>query len=235
MAATILLVDDVGMFLELEKGFLQRSSVRVVTARDGREAFDICRREHPALVFMDLHMPVMNGAECCRMIKRDDLLKSTPVVLITSEGKEADRQTCLEAGCDDFLTKPLDRGIFLESARRLLPSIDRRDTRVSCHIKAKYRAFGVTLSGVIRDISRNGVYLATDSELDQGTLIDVIFALPDPIGSIVQAKGRVAWLNTSQDRRKPCLEEGFGIELFSLPEETGRDIDRFLQSGGSLI
>jgi uncharacterized protein (TIGR02266 family) len=218
------------MFVELEKGFLQQSAVKILTARDGKEALATCRAEHPALVFMDLHMPIMDGAECCRAIKKDPKLASTPVVLITSEGKEGDRQACLAAGCDDFLTKPLDRHLFLERARKLLPDIDRRDTRLACHIKVNYRAFGVTLSGFIRDISQNGVYLATDSDIKQGTQLDVIFALPDPIGTIVHAKGKVAWVNTRSDRRKPSLPEGFGLEFLSIPEGAASDLSRYLQN-----
>ena len=132
MATTVLLVDDVSMFIELEKDYLQMSAVDVLTARDGKEALRICQTERPALVFMDLNMPVMNGADCCRAIKKDPQLRSTSVVLITSEGKDADRQLCLDAGCDDFLTKPLDRQIFLAAARKLLPSIDRRHQRAGC-------------------------------------------------------------------------------------------------------
>ncbi|HJV66071.1 MAG TPA: response regulator [Geomonas sp.] len=229
MATTILLVDDVSMFLELEKGFLQRSSVKILTARDGQQALELCRTERPALVFMDLHMPVMDGAACCRAIKKEPQIHSTPVVLITSEGKEGDREICLAAGCDGFLTKPLDRHLFLETARQLLPTIDRRDTRIPCHIKAKYRAFGVTLSGIVRDVSQNGVYLASETDLREGTELDVIFALPDPVGSIVQTRGKVAWLNTKGHRRKPSLPEGFGIEFLSLPEEAAGSLDRFLQ------
>ena len=229
VASKVLLVDDVSMFIELEKDYLQLSAVNVFTARDGEEALRICRVERPDLVFMDLHMPLMNGAECCRAIKRDSQLASA-VVLITSEGKDADRRICLEAGCDDFLTKPLDRQVFLETARKLLPSIDRRDMRANCRFNVKFRAFGITLSGFAANLSQNGLYLAADVEVEKGTQVDLIFALPEPIGSIVQAKGRVAWLNTSKARRKPALPEGFGVEFLSLSEEAAQQIGRYLES-----
>lgn len=230
MADKVLLVDDVNMFLELQKGFLQHSAVRILTARNGEEALAVCESERPALVFMDLHMPVMSGADCCKAIKQDRFLKKTPVVLITSEGKDADRRSCLEAGCDEFLTKPLDRQVFLDTARRLLPTVNRRDRRIGCRIKANFQAFGVTLSGFIVDISHGGLYLAGEAMLNQGTMLDLVFALPDPIGSIVTAKGRVAWTNTRKMRRKPCLPEGVGIEFTSVNEEAARELDRFLDT-----
>jgi two-component system, OmpR family, alkaline phosphatase synthesis response regulator PhoP len=230
MAAKVLLVDDVRMFLELETNFLQRSAVTVLTARNGQEALKICRSERPSLVFMDLHMPIMDGADCCRAIKSEPMLRTTSVVLITSEGKEADRQTCVEANCDGFLTKPLDRQVFLDTARKLLPGFDRRDRRVSCRINTKYRAFGVSLSGVIADLSHKGLYLATEAELRKGTEIDLMFALPEPVGAIVEAKGRVAWANGRKERRKPSLPEGFGVELVYVSDEAAQATTRFIDS-----
>ena len=230
MSQKVLLVDDVSMFIELQKDYLQLSAVSILTARDGKEALRICQSERPFLVFMDLHMPVMNGADCCRALKEDPRLKATRVILITSEGKEADRSLCLAAGCDDFLTKPLDRNLFLDAARRQLPAIDRRERRVACHLKVKYRAFGVTLSGYIENLSLNGAYLAADHDLEMGTAVDLIFALPEPQGGIVQLRGRVAWRNSGKARRKPSLAPGFGVEFVSPSEETARELARFLES-----
>jgi len=229
MTQKVLLVDDVSMFVELQRDYLQLSAVTILTARDGKEALKICQSERPVLVFMDLHMPLMNGADCCKALKEDKQLQSTKVILITSEGKDADRSLCLAAGCDDFLTKPLDRNIFLDTARKLLPAIDRRDKRVACRVKVKYRAFGVTLSGYIENLSQNGVYLATDHALELGAVVDLIFALPEPHGGIVQLRGRVAWLNSSKAQQKQSLPKGFGVEFVSPSEETTRQLARFIE------
>ena len=228
MVQKVLLVDDVSMFIELQKDYLQLSAVTILTARDGKEALRICQTERPVLVFMDLHMPVMNGADCCKALKGDPRLKSTSVVLITSEGKDADRELCLAAGCDDFLTKPLDRHIFLDAARKLLPAIDRRDKRVACHLKVKYRAYGITLSGYLENLSQTGVYLATDHNLALDAAVDLIFALPEPHGGIVQLRGRVVWLNSAKLRQKQSLPPGFGIEFASPSDETTRELARFI-------
>lgn len=229
MSQKVLIVDDVSMFIELEKDYLQLSAVRILTARDGQEALTICREELPDLVFMDLHMPVMNGADACIAIKKDKRLKATAVVLITSEGKDADRRICLEAGCDQFLTKPLDRHVFLEAARRLLPTIDRRDRRISCRFNVKYRAFGLTLSGFVANLSKHGLYLGSDFAVEQDATIDLIFALPEPYGSIIQTKGRVAWLNTKEVRLKPSLPLGFGVEFVGLPDQAAQALGRFIE------
>ena len=71
MKKTILLVDDNDMFLEIEKEFLQYTNTEVITACDGIEALNIVKAMRPDLIFMDLEMPKMDGASCCRAIKDD--------------------------------------------------------------------------------------------------------------------------------------------------------------------
>ena len=230
MTAKILLVDDVNMFLELQKGFLKLSSAQILTARDGQEALEVAGREHPDLVFMDLHMPRMDGAQCCTRLKADPLLRRMPVVLITAAGKEEDRDLCLRAGCDDFLTKPLDRLLFLEKARKYLPTIERRGKRVPCRAKVKFHVYGVSLSGEVYDVSGNGIYMATNYVVRVGTVLDVAFVLPDAAGTLIEAKGRVAWLNTPESRLKPALPDGFGIEFLDLGEEIRRALSRHVES-----
>ena len=229
MPPKILLVDDVNMFLELQKGFLKLSTAHVLTARDGMEAFEIVKTEFPSLVIMDLHMPRMDGAECCTRLKADPRLKSVPVIMVTAAGKDEDRDLCIKAGCDDFLTKPLDRLLYLEIARKYLPTINRRNPRVPCRVKAKFKAFGVSLSSEILDVSDNGVYMATNYDIEVGTTIDVVFSLPDENGTIIQAGGRVAWLNTPAKRMKSDLPMGFGIEFIVVPNEMRGALNRFVK------
>ena len=94
----------------------------------------------------------------------------------------------------------------------------------------KFRAFGITLSGYILNLSQNGVYMSTDHELEKGALLDLIFALPEPSGSIIQTEARVAWLNTRKSRKKPALPEGVGLEFVALSGEAALDVGRFIES-----
>jgi len=229
MIPKVLLVDDVNMFLELQKMFLKLSSVHVITASNGYEAIEVARRERPALIFLDLHMPGMNGDECCIAIKADPELKSLPVVMITSEGKVADQSLCYNAGCDGFLTKPLDRVLYLETARKYLPAIDRRDTRVPCRTKVKFRAFGVTLSGEAMNMSANGIYVVADYEVEAGTVLELVFALPDETGAQIQTKGKVAWLNSAKGRLTQGLPSGFGVEFVAITEESRAALKHYVE------
>lgn len=220
MSGKILLVDDVVMFLEVQKGFLKNSPVALFTAKDGMEAFEIARKEQPDLIFMDLHMPKMNGAECCRCLKADEQLKKIPVVMVTTAGKDEDREACFNAGCNDFLTKPLEKSLFMDVARYYLPSINRRERRVPCRTKVRFRVYGVTLSGEIIDVSKHGIYLAAGLDLEAGAEVEVTFCLPDDDAAIVQAKGKVAWVNCGHGRKKTDMPEGFGVELHSFDPDS---------------
>jgi uncharacterized protein (TIGR02266 family) len=231
MIPKILLVDDVTMFLELQKMFLKLSSVRVLTAKNGEEAIETVRKERPELVFMDLHMPVMGGDECCARLKADPEFRTLPIVMLTSEGKTEERDICRKAGCDGFLTKPLDRALYLETARRYLPAIDRREKRVPCWTKVKFRAFGVTLSGDVLNISTNGIYVAADYDVANGTVLELSFALPDGSGTVIQAKGKIAWLNSPKGRIKQEIPAGFGVEFIAITEESRAALERFVAMG----
>jgi CheY-like chemotaxis protein len=229
MTPKVLLVDDVEMFLELQKMFLKLSSVHVLTAKDGIEALRIAKKERPALIFLDLHMPNMNGAECCEKIKSDPLLRTIPVVMITTEGKEDDKALCSKAGCDGFMTKPIDRIIYLEMARKFLPAIDRRETRIPYRTKVKFRVFGLTLSGEILDISAHGVYMATDYEVNAETMLELVFAIEEMNGALIQARGRIAWINRKKEKNKLSYPAGFGIELVAATEESNRILKQFVE------
>lgn len=217
----------------MQKDFLQLTAATVLTARDGAQALELCRKERPELVFMDLHMPRMNGAECCMELKKDPILRGTRVVLITSEGKETDKKLCMGAGCDGFLTKPLDKEIFLGMARKLLPAVERRDRRVACRIKSNVRVYGLTLSGYILDLSQHGAYLSTGYELEKNAVVEMVFSLPEPESAIIQAKGKVAWLNTVKVRQKINQPEGFGIEFTEISDDCVRALSRFLKRQGA--
>jgi CheY-like chemotaxis protein len=229
MTRKVLIVDDVSMFVELERDYLQLSAVKVLTARNGQEALEISLDERPDLVFMDLHMPVMNGADSCRCIKRERRLQGTFVVLITSVGKDDERRLCLKAGCDDFLTKPLDRRLFLESAHRFLPAIDRRDRRINCRLNVTYRLSGGTFSGFVANLSRHGLYLVSDLAVDEGTMIELLFALPEPDCSIIQTGGRVARPSWGEKQLKSSFPPGFAVEFVSLTAQAAQSLARFIE------
>ena len=104
----ILVVDDVSANVELLKALLTRQGYAVVTASDGHEALDMMAQEHPDLVLMDVLMPKLSGYEVCEQLKKNPVTRLTPVVLITALNRREDRIQGINAGADDFLTKPVN-------------------------------------------------------------------------------------------------------------------------------
>jgi CheY-like chemotaxis protein len=227
---TILLVDDTKLFLELEKNFLKLSPVRVLTASSGEEALEVIRKERPDLVFMDLHMPGMGGAACCGKIKADPSLSDIPVVMVTSSGKDEDLELCGQAGCDGYVTKPIDRRVFLEKARGHLHSIDRREPRISYRAQVTFTVDGIPLCGTSQDLSCGGIYLASERELQEKKELLLEIPLPEPKGSPVRAKGVVAWGNSSGKKKKSSLPAGFGVEFVEMQESDSASIRSFIET-----
>lgn len=225
----VLLVDDVNMFLELEKSFLKLSPVRIFTARDGVEALEVIKAERPDVVFMDLNMPRMTGVECCAAVKADPELKSVPIIMITTSGKEDDKEACTKAGCDGFLTKPVERKTFLETARKYLQTIERRELRLACHFPVTLKLSGQVISGDCLDISEKGMYCAVPADMNLGVAVDLSFTLPDEEKSFVESRGRIVWVNIGSNRKKPTLVDGFGVEFVAVPEKMMEAIRKYIE------
>jgi len=230
-APKVLLVDDVKLFIELEKSFLTHSDVTILTAGDGEEAMEIIRRELPSLVFLDLHMPKMNGIACCTAIKSDPELLFIPVVMVTTAGRDEEIELCNKAGCDDYLTKPVDRKAFLEKARIYLPDVERREPRVPLQTPALFRDRKGVSTAAVADISNGGIYLTTDREAAQDEQLELAFFLPGVDYGVISIRGRVAWLNSGKSRKKWDLPVGFGVEYAAISDDARRAIQELIEKG----
>lgn len=120
MSARILVVDDVVPNVKLLEAKLANEYYEVVTASNGQEALDKCRDERPDLILLDIMMPGMDGFEVCRRLKADEDLSHIPVVMVTALTDKDDRVKGLEAGADDFLSKPINDVALMARVRSLL-------------------------------------------------------------------------------------------------------------------
>ena len=87
---------------------LQRRGYEVVVAVDGAQGLAMVQSETPAIVLMDISLPVLDGWEATRRLKMAPETKSIPVIALTAHAMSGDRERCIEAGCDDFDTKPVE-------------------------------------------------------------------------------------------------------------------------------
>ncbi|MDH5409177.1 MAG: response regulator [Gammaproteobacteria bacterium] len=118
--AKILLVEDNEMNREMLVRRLTRLDFDVVTAGDGQEAIDQANNEHPDIVLMDMSLPVMDGWEATRKLKEDDKTKAIPVVGLSAHAMKDDADKAMQAGCDDYDTKPVDMDRLLNKISALL-------------------------------------------------------------------------------------------------------------------
>jgi two-component system cell cycle response regulator DivK len=115
--AKILLVEDNEMNRDMLSRRLTKRGHEVVIAVDGKEGVTMASSEAPEIILLDMSLPVMDGWEAARILKADDATLSIPIIALTAHAMAGDRERCLEAGCEDYDTKPIE-------FKRLLGKID---------------------------------------------------------------------------------------------------------------
>jgi CheY-like chemotaxis protein len=117
---TILLVEDNEMNRDMLSRRLERRGYHVITAHDGLQGHDLAHSELPDLILMDISLPVMNGWDVTRRLKSDVSTRHIPIIALTAHALATDRAKAIEAGCDEYDTKPVDFGRLMEKMEFLL-------------------------------------------------------------------------------------------------------------------
>ena len=125
MGSKILVVDDEAVLLETIAYNLEQAGYQVITAADGASALEAARREKPDLLILDLMLPVIDGLEVCRQLRRDDDMSNTLILMLTAKSEEIDKVVGLEVGADDYVTKPFGRHELLARVRALLRRLNK--------------------------------------------------------------------------------------------------------------
>ena len=116
----VLLVEDNEMNRDMLSRRLIRRGFQVVFAMDGQQGIDLARSEQPEIILMDMSLPVIDGWEATRRLKADDATRSVPVIGLTAHAMSGDREKAIEAGCDDYDTKPVELDRLIGKIERLL-------------------------------------------------------------------------------------------------------------------
>ena len=119
-APLVLVVEDYPDAREMYAEYLRFSGFRVAEARNGEEALTRARQDVPDIVLMDLALPLMDGWEATRRLKADDATRDIPVIALTAHAMAGDREKAMEAGCDDYDTKPVEMERLLGKIAALL-------------------------------------------------------------------------------------------------------------------
>ena len=116
----ILLVEDNEMNRDMLSRRLERRGFQVVVAVDGQQGVDLAQAEKPDLILMDMSLPVLDGWEATRRLKGAPETRGIPIIALTAHAMAGDRAKALEAGCDDYDTKPIELPRLLEKIDALL-------------------------------------------------------------------------------------------------------------------
>ena len=116
----VLIVDDNEQNLELIQAYMESLPCKMILAHDGIEAMAKIESERPDLVLLDVMMPKMSGFEVCQRVKANPLMRETIIIMVTALHELGDMERAVESGCDDFVSKPVNKVELLTRVRGLL-------------------------------------------------------------------------------------------------------------------
>ena len=120
VASIILIADDNQQNRELLEAYLSEEGYEITMAVDGQETLDQVAENQPDIVLLDIMMPKLSGYEVCRLLKQDETTRAIPILMVTALGERGDIEMAVKAGCDDFLTKPVNNLELKTRVRSLL-------------------------------------------------------------------------------------------------------------------
>ena len=119
----ILLVDDesnIVFLMERSIELMSDSDIEILKAGNGKDALDLITKEKPDMVFLDVMMPEMDGFEVCRKVRQEYNNKETYIIILTAKGEERDKVNAIQAGANEFMTKPFDPSEMIDKIKSVL-------------------------------------------------------------------------------------------------------------------
>lgn len=208
MTARVLVVDDVPPNVKLLEAKLTSEYFDVLTAYSGPEALDIIGREHPDIILLDVMMPGMDGFEVCRRIKQDAATAHIPVVMVTALDQPSDRVAGLEAGADDFLTKPVqDLALFarVKSLVRLKVMMDELRNREATGANLGWENEEGELSEEPQEEIKGSILVVDEQE-----------RVMDRIAKALDDVGELTFLSGGEDAADRARNKNFDLIIVSL-------------------
>jgi uncharacterized protein (TIGR02266 family) len=219
----LLLVDDVELFLHLERTILKRKSFSISTAKSGTEALESVRKAKPDLILLDMFMPDINGDEVCRILKSDPETMDIPIIIVTMDSKLGSKEKCIEAGCDGFIYKPINKNVLIATVEEHLGIRKRYFRRVPTKLQCDVSGKDIDVSAFIHNLSQTGAFIAMDIVPEIGEEQELEFTLPgadEPINT--QAK--VRWVGYIDEEGTL----GAGVEFSAIEEGESALIRAFI-------
>lgn len=114
MSKLVLIVEDNELNMKLFRDLLEAHGIDTIETKDGKNVLDMAREHKPDLILMDIQLPEVSGLDVTKWLKEDEELKEIPVIAITAFAMKGDEQKIREGGCEDYISKPISVGKFLD-------------------------------------------------------------------------------------------------------------------------
>jgi two-component system cell cycle response regulator len=223
----VLIIEPSNTFAQFAKYALTRLGYEIFHVQTATEALDKIEHIMPNLIISETTIRDISGLELCERIMQNQMLKDIPFVFISTDGLEDTRQKAKDAGCTDYLMKPVTAGEFHELMQRHLPFRKKRH-----HIRAK---MGVTAT--IDDgeklqemrtltLGEGGLYLSSEKPYNVGTRLTINLLLPS-LNSPLILQGEVIYIN---DKSEAGLAKGMGVKFIELNQNMKVILRHYIQS-----
>jgi two-component system, cell cycle response regulator len=206
MTARLLVVDDTPANVKYLEARLVAEYFDVATATSGMQAIGLCRQEPFDLVLLDVMMPGLDGFETCRRLKADPQTAHVPVVIVTALDQPSDRLKGLDAGADDFLTKPIDETALLARVRSLVRLKAVVDELRRSALSNTALSFFDPVAQAVRDRGLGGNILVVDDRASSR----------DRVTAILKTRHEVTTADEPNDALKRLTHAGYDLALISL-------------------
>jgi two-component system chemotaxis response regulator CheY len=225
---SILLVDNSASLLLYLGMLLKRLEYKAVTARSAEDALRMMEENLPSIVCTEISLPHMSGIDFLRQIKCSARYKATPVVMLTSEGDPAVRDTCERTGCAAYLVKPVEPDMLYRTLQSACESVPREHIRLATSLKVIV-GDGTVMGGVLRTeyataISEGGLYVRTLYPQPRNALTPIQIFIND---EVITAKTEV--LYTYDLGEGPFKEPGMGMKFVQISGTDRALIRKFIK------
>ena len=222
----ILIVDDSNYFQRLGESFLRRGICIVLKAKNAEDALRIIKDERPHVVVMDLVMPGMKGDECCRVLKSDPSLKDIPIIMLANSWEKNAKERCIDAGCDDFISKPVNKARLYAGIKRYVNIVERSHVRTSCNSDVSFSTDMGNSPGSLNDISEGGMFIRSADPLKVGSELDAVFKL-NRLGDLMKISGTVVRVVHNSGENSSISSAGMGVKFKDASDEIKKKINSY--------
>lgn len=216
---TILLVDDEDDILEFVGYNLKKEGYNILTSNNGREAINIATAQNPHLILLDVMMPEMDGIETCRELKRIKALESTIIVFFTARNEDFTQILGLDAGADDYITKPIKPSVLVSKVNSLL-----RRHNDSKNVTTQYEAGDLIIDREKYLVYKGGAEIQLARK--EFELLNLLASKPDRVFT------RDEILNQVWDEDVVVGERTIDVHIRKLREKTGSENIKTLKGVG---